>query len=111
MVVPASGFTIDNGVVFKPMALQPRFGYRAMRFRARSEEGNDMPFVVPFVEDLQRIRVGENGRHALGVFIGHIVADRAVDIDKKIFHRFRQSRTKRFPLFVESSFKELAIGR
>ena len=41
MVVPAPGFTENDGVVFKPMALQPLFGNRAMFFGARSEKGND----------------------------------------------------------------------
>lgn len=85
VVVTAAGFAEEAAMVFEAVSVEPFFGDGAVFFGARGKESNDMPFVVPFVDKIEGIRIGEAGAHSFRLLIGYVITDGTIDINQKIF--------------------------
>ena len=105
MVVATPWFAKQDTVVFKTVFFEPCLGDGAVFLRAGGEKGNDMAFLEPFVDDLEGIGIRRHDGHPLRLLIGHIVANRAVNIYEEVFLLFRQQGAYSFPFFVESGYQ------
>lgn len=101
MVIAAPWFAKQDAVVFEAVLVQPSFGNSTVLFSPGSKKGNDVSFLEPFVDDLQGIRVGRNDGHPLWFFVGHVVANGAINVNQEVFLLVRQQRADGFPFFVE----------
>jgi len=84
VVIAAARFVQQQAVVAKAVLLEPFFRDFAVRVGAGSEESNEMPVVKPFVDDFERIGVGEASQHSLRLLVGNIVANGAVNIYEEV---------------------------
>jgi len=76
-------------MVFESLLFQPRFCHLAMFIGTACKKCNNVAFIVPFVDDLQGVRIYLRSQHPFRLFIGDIITNRSIDIDEKIFHVVR----------------------
>ena len=100
MVIAAPGLVHDHIVVFEPVFMQPFLSDLPVFFGPGSEKGDDVAFVIPFIDDLQCIGIGQDRQHAFGLFIGDVIAYRPVYVDHKILDPFGQERADFLPFFI-----------
>ena len=105
VVIAAARLAEQDAVILETVLFKPVLRDFTMRLGAGSEEEDDVPVLEPFVDDFQRIGVRRHDAHALRFFIGHVVADGAVNINEKILLTGRQNGADGFPLFVVSGYE------
>ena len=105
VVIATSGFSIQYAVVLEPMPVEPFFRDGAVGFGAGSEKGNDMAFFMPLIDVFECIRIRQASAHSLRFFIGNIITDGSININKKVFDPGGQLWADSFSLFVECCFQ------
>ena len=71
--------------------LQPLLGDLSVGFGAAGEEADLVALVIPLVDLIDHALEDLAGRHAFGLFVGHVLADRAVDVDEEVLASLWQS--------------------
>src|SRR5690349_24048279 len=100
MIVATSWFSDQQSMIFESTLFEPGFSDLTMSFGAGSEEGDDMTFIIPGIDDLKCIWVERNIHHTLRFFIWDVIANGPVYINEIVLDFFRQQRAEFIAFFV-----------
>ena len=85
VIIAAPWLTEYDRMVLEPMFFEPVFCDLPVIFGPGGEKADDMPLFMPAVDHLERIRIGQTGRHSLRLLVWNVITNGTVDVYQKIF--------------------------